>query len=203
MRAIITSPVRDHVAEPTRQAIFDSGIPWINTIGVSDLPRARCALLTNALNQGADRIICLDADIICTSQHLKALAEHPGVSTDVAVSGLYSVRSGKTWACGERSAVDDSGLQAVAFSGLGFCCIQATSLRRLADSLCLIHDPEFGDWWPFCVPFVIGYERCYYADDMSLWQRLGEQGTVCKVDPSLVVGHVAQITLMSPMPSSL
>lgn len=204
MQAIITLPVRDHINGALRSSLDACGLPWLPVYGMSDLPRARSVLLSQALAHGADRILCIDADIVATPGQILALVNHPRVSGDGAVTGLYALRSGKAWACHAPDSKDESdGCRRAEFAGLGFACISRASLLRLRDNLTTLEDPEVGQWWPFCVPFLERRHgrREYCADDVSLWRRLTSSGTQLWADTSLVVGHQTLTTLMSPTPS--
>jgi hypothetical protein len=194
--------VREQINGALRTALDASGLPWLPVYGMSDLPRARSVLLTAALQRStAERILCIDADIIPSTEQVLQLARHPRVDGDNAVTGLYSLRSGKAWAChapDERMEVD--GCRRAEFAGLGFAVVSRASLLRLRDSLPRLRDPEVGDWWPFCVPFLEERDGVheYCADDVSLWRRLATSGTQLWADTTLVVGHQALVTLMQP-----
>jgi hypothetical protein len=202
MSTIITLPVREHINATLRSSLGACGLPWLPVYGMSDLPRARSMLLTAALNHGADRIVCVDADIVATAEQIQTLAEHPRVSEADAVTGLYALRSGKAWACHAPGAEDESdGCRRAEYAGLGFACISRASLLKLSRKLAALEDPEAGEWWPFCVPFVSfwGDRLEYCADDVSLWRRLWGEGVQLWADTRLVVGHQALTTLMSPV----
>jgi len=211
MRAVITIPVRDQVNGALRSALEGAGLPWLPVYGMSDLPRARSVLLTLALrDSNADRILCIDADIVPTVEQIHRLAQHPRVDEQGAVTGLYSLRSGKGWACYAPEEIpNDAGIvnerlpwdgcRRAEGAGLGFACISRASLLRVRDMLPRLVDPEL-TWWPFCVPFIEQSNGTpeYRADDWSLWRRLATSGTQLWADPALVVGHQALVTLMQP-----
>lgn len=202
MKALITIPVREHINEALRAALEACGLPWLPVFGMSDLPRARSVLGSKAVERGAERVIFIDADIAATSEQILRLAEHPRVSATSAVTGLYAVRSGKAWAChapGEE--LESDGCRRAKWAGLGFACVSAASLVTLREQLPRLRDPEVGEWFPFCVPFVHfpGGVTEYCADDVSLWSRLGDMGTQLWADTKLIVGHQALTTLMSPV----
>lgn len=202
MNPIITLPVRDHINGFLRSALDACGYPWLPVYGSSDLPRVRSVLLTQALRGGYDRVLCIDADIVADASDIRRLAEHPRLSEHGAVTGLYAVRSGEAWACKlYDEPVAPDGCRAAEYAGLGFAAISTVSLARLAKLLEKLEDPDVGDWWAFCCPYIRrndrGYEYC--PEDVSLWNRLAVAGTHLWADPSLIVGHQALVTLRSPV----
>lgn len=198
---VITLPVREHINLALRLSLDACGLPWLPVYGMSDLPRARSVLLGAALARGADRIVCIDADIVASPEQIRQLAAHPRVGASGAVTGLYALRSGKAWAChapGEQNESD--GCRRAEFAGLGFACISRASLLRLSETLPTLQDSEIGAWWPFCVPFIDTRDGRpeYCADDVSLWRRLASTGTQLWADTSLVAGHQTTATLFAP-----
>lgn len=191
-------PVRSELNHDLREALEQSGIQRIFLRGLSDLPLARSVLFTEALRHRDGPILCLDSDIVATRDQLLRLVNHPRVTPKSAVTGRYVMRSGAAWAAKASGDVESDGCRTAAWAGLGFCCIHADSLRRARDLLGLteLQDPEYGSWWPFAVPFIDGKE--YFADDRSLWDRLGLTGTQLYEDTSLVAGHLTTVALTNP-----
>lgn len=202
MNPIITLPVREHINGYLRSSLDACGYPWLPVYGSSDLPRVRSVLLTKALSGGYDRVLCIDADIVADAEDIRRLAEHPRLSDTGAVTGLYAVRSGEAWAC---KAADEQvwadGCRRAEFAGLGFAAISAASLQRVSRHLQVLEDPDIGQWWPFCVPYIGTRDRKaeYCPDDVSLWRRLEKNGTQLWADTKLIVGHQALVTLRSPV----
>lgn len=202
MNPIITLPVRDHINGYLRAELDRTGFPWLPVYGSSDLPRVRSVLLTRAMRGEYDRVICIDADIVARAEDIQRLATHPRLDADSAVTGLYAVRSGECWACKCTSDPPEAdGCRKAEWAGLGFACIMTDSLLRAADCEDPIREPDIEPWWPLCVPFIDirKNEPFYCADDVSLWARLAEVKVQLWADPSLVVGHQALTTLMSPV----
>jgi hypothetical protein len=195
---IVTLPVRDHINRALRSSLDESGLHWLPLYEMSDLPRARSYLVTQAIASGAERIVFVDADIVASAAELLRLARHERVSEHGAVTGLYAMRSGKNWAChAPDERVEPDGCRRAEFAGLGFACVSRSSLLRVRDTLPELQDPNVGSWWPYCVPFLGEREGKpeYCADDVSLWRRLEATGTQLWADTRLVVGHVATFTL--------
>lgn len=201
MKALITLPVRDHINGALRSELDASGCPWLPIYGMSDLPRARSLLLTAALRHEAETIVCIDADIVPEPGQIHQLATHPRLSETSAVTGLYPLRSGKGWACHAPEEPEPDGCRPRARAGLGFAAMRASSLRRLQRRLPRLSDPEAGDWWCFCLPFIDerGPSPEYVPEDHALWQRLADVGVQLWADTRLVVGHQALMTLRSPI----
>lgn len=197
--ALITLPVRDHINRVLRSSLDECALPWLPLYEMSDLPRARSYLVTQALATRAKRVLFVDADIVASAAELRRLAQHPLVTDLDAVTGLYSLRNGSTWAChAPDEALVDGRYRRAEYAGLGFACVSRTSLMRVRESLPTLKDEHVGDWWPFCVPFIEA-QSLYCADDVSLWRRLAMSNTQLWADTSLVVGHVAAVTLRSPL----
>lgn len=186
-KPILVIPAYSSIHPELQRAIQLSGVAYYAHIGCSDLPQWRSRLLTLALEQGASRVLMIDADIIPDPEQIEWLSTTDQVTPEQAVTGLYVMRSGEAWACEGPDVVDRH-------AGLGFACVHADSLRRLAETLPVLKTPH--PWWPFCVPFWRG-ER-YYADDYSLWCRLRETGTRLHVEESQVVGHAVEIIRRAP-----
>lgn len=200
--ALITLPVRGDINRVLRSSLDACGLPWLPLYDMSDLPRARSYLLTQAVESGAERIVCLDADIVASAEELLRLASHERVGEHGAVTGLYALRDGSAWAChAPDERVEPDGSRRAVYAGLGFACISRASLLRARERLPELRDVTVGSWWPYCVPTLReaggGFPE-YCADDVSLWRRLAESGTQLWADTRLVAGHVAAVTLRSP-----
>jgi hypothetical protein len=195
MKAIITCPARTHIDRRLAQAAELAGVKILALYEHSDLPRTRSLLLTMALEMGAERILCIDSDIIPTAEQVRRLATSEFVRPDQALTGLYPTRDGTAWAVhAKHQARREQPLVFEAeYAGLGFCAIHAESLGRL-DAPAIEGDVR--PWRPFCVPFV--RERAYYGDDRSLWWRLAQAGVGLVADQSLQVGHVSSVVLKEP-----
>lgn len=204
-RAVVTLPVRDDINRSLRESLKGSGLPWLPVYGMSDLPRARSLLITRALALGAEVVVFIDADIVATAEQIRALAAHPRLAGDGAVTGLYAVRTGQAWACdADPDHPEPDGCLPARTAGLGFAAITRASLLRVAGKLPALEDTEAPgqSWRPFCLP-VIG-ERDgkpeYLAEDIALWMRLAATGTRLWADPGLTVGHLTPLALYSPFP---
>jgi hypothetical protein len=197
--AVVTLPVRDHINRVLRSSLDESGLPWLPLYEMSDLPRARSYLVTQAVESGAKRVVFLDADIVVSADEIRQLAAHPRVSDVGAVTGLYAMRDGQRWAChAPDERVEPDGCRRAVYAGLGFACISRAALLRVREGLPELRDAKVGSWWPYCVPTLgeaAGGFPEYCADDLSLWRRLAESGTQLWADTRLVAGHVAAITL--------
>jgi hypothetical protein len=195
MKAIITTPARTHIDRRLAQAAELAGVKILALYEHSDLPRTRSLLLTMALEMGAERVLCIDSDIVPASEQILRLATSELVHPGQALTGLYPTRDGSAWAvhaC-DQERTEQAPVFEAEYAGLGFCAIHRDSLRRIAEP------PIEGDvrsWTPFCVPFV--RERAYYGDDRSLWWRLAQAGVGLVCDQSLRVGHVSSVVLREP-----
>lgn len=195
MRAIITCPARTHIDRRLAQAAEIAGVKILALYEHSDLPRTRSLLLTMALELGAERVLCIDSDIVPTSEHIARLASSELVRPDQALTGLYPTRDGTAWAvhAKRQDQAEQPPVFEAEYAGLGFCAIHRESLCRIEAAAI---EGDVRPWTPFCVPFV--RERSYYGDDRSLWWRLAQAGVTLVADQSLRVGHVGSVVLRSP-----
>lgn len=202
MSTIITLPVRDDVNRRLRESLKASGLPWLPMYGMSDLPRARSLLITRALRLGAERVVFIDADIIATHEQILALAAHPRLSSEGAVTGLYSARGGQAWACdADPDSPEPDGCLPARTAGLGFAVVTRDSLLRVGETLPELED-EGEKWTPYCLPFIGEHEGKpkYFAEDIALWKRLSTTGTRAWADPALTVGHLTEMAIYTPIP---
>lgn len=199
-QTIITLPVRDDVNRRLRESLKAAGLPWLPIYGMSDLPRARSLLITRALRLGADVVVFIDADIIASHEQILALSKHPRLSSEGAVTGLYSARGGQAWACdADPDRPEPDGCLPARTAGLGFAVVTRESLLRVGETLPELED-EGETWRPYCLPFIGEYEGCpkYFAEDIALWKRLSTTGTRLWADPALTVGHLTELPIFAP-----
>ncbi len=154
-----------------------------------------------ALSTKAERILCIDADIVPTSDQIVSLANDSRVTPTSAVSGLYCQRNQTHWSFQSSAPTpDSSGYVTGSGAGLGFCCIHRESLSKLADSLPYVDDEQ--PWKPFCVPLLVPQAKgsvVYLADDFSFWHRLAEIGVSLWGNTALVVGHSFDTVHCAPL----
>lgn len=209
MNALIITPAYSNTHPELDRAVRMSEIPALRLYQHSDLPRVRSILVELALAREAERVIFVDADTIPAEGVLRALAEHPEVTPERAVWGLYPLRDGDRWSVdpddaqeAERAIAGRRGFP-IAKGGLGLACVHRESLVRLGATLPHIGEPEGFRWRPFCVPFyrttTTGGAR-YYADDGSFCARLRETGTALWCDSSARAGHAVESILLDITP---
>lgn len=200
MNAVIIIPAYTHIHWQLFTAMLESQVMFSPVFGKSDLPKARSKLFTSALEQGADRVVCIDADVIPTAAQVLALATDPRVTPTSAVSGLYVQRNLEHWAFKtEDPTIDADGYMKGEAAGLGFCCIHRASLEAVAAALPTVVDE--GTWKPFCVPLLVPQPdgtALYQADDFSLWRRLRDAGVQLWGKSDLVVGHAFESVHYGP-----
>ncbi len=200
LKAVIITPAYSHIDPRLDRVVRATGIPWLQRLEHSDLPRVRSVLLEEALSTGAERVILVDADTVPTTGVLEALAGAEGVTPFQAVWGMYPLREGDRWSVNPLDSVDaDRAIREgrsfpIATGGLGLACVHRESLLRVADTLPTVAEPNGLAWRPFCVPFVEDVEGkvTYYPDDGALCARLYETGTEVWCDPRLRAGHVVR-----------
>jgi hypothetical protein len=176
---------------------------WLTLYHHSDLVRVRSALVSQALDSGAEVIIFADADTIPVGDALIRIAAQATPAR--AVFGLYMQRDGERLSVevtdppAASAAMAAGELFPIVYGGLGLVAVHRASLQRVAASLPTVTSDALA-WQPFCLPFVL--DGVYHGDDRSLCHRLASTGTELWADPTLDVRH-AITTLAAVQPSGV
>jgi len=203
MKTCIITPAREPIDRRVSQPVAESGLPWMIVYEQSDLVKARSALLSQALQKGAERVILLDADVVTTPGALRWLAETDSLTPHEALFGRYVQRDGVRWSFQPQNAelyeqMGSDGLVALDWAGLGLCAIHRESLQRVASRLPRIELPGEVGWWPFCLPIVDPPD--YLGDDRALCRRLRENKTALMLRKGMIAGHLVTGVLTRPNP---
>jgi DNA-binding transcriptional LysR family regulator len=188
--AVALIPAYSHIDHRLLDALRLVGIPNIAIHGCSDLVRARCRLLSDALRTGARRFVFVDADMVPMAGQLTELIE----SDRDAVSGTYAVGGGQVAASTMAGKVVElpspERFIACLVAGMGFASVSREVVERLAEKLPTVRDPNGHQWKPFFLPMLVGETNEYLSEDYAFWWRLREHaGVQLWLDTSLVVGH--------------
>lgn len=197
-KAAIITPAYSHVDHQLLSVVLASGYHYRVVHGNADLPRARSYLLTEAMGE-AERVICLDADVVISAEQLEYLVTTPEVDGEHALVGLYPLRDGKRWSAGtaeDLEHVGQPGLFRVESAGLGIAAIDSESLRRAAAELPLAQSSDASRWFPFCLPFV--RDGRYYSEDAAFFDLLRRTGTVTRCKGDLIAAHCILVNMARP-----
>lgn len=191
---LIITPAYTHVHHELQLSVARSGMPWHVLYNHSDLVRVRSALISQALDLGAEVVLFVDADNVPGDGVLARIAD--SVTPERATFGVYSLRDGRR----SVQPVDESAVRPepyrITYGGLGLAAVHRESLTRVAHRLQRVTSDTV-PWDPFCLPFVDD-AGVYHGDDRSLCARLIDSGTQLWADPRLVVHHA--ITTMVGLP---
>ena len=197
MKVLLIMPVYSHIHERTRATIRALGLEAKCVYGSTDLPLVRSMLFSEAVRSDAERVVCLDSDVVPTPDQLGHLIASDKVTDTCAVSAVYASRDQSVWAFnGAEGEPDADGWLKVREAGLGCAVISRRSLANLAGKLGAPLQSFGVDWWPFCIPFITG--MTYVPEDYSLWRRLANSGTSLLVNTQCVVGHMGEVEIRAP-----
>jgi hypothetical protein len=121
--------------------------------------------------------------------------------TESIVGGLYPFRNAAGWAvqplAGTEIKLGDP-VTEVEYAASGFMAIHRKVVRALVKTLPLAHADQPTSFWPMFMPFLM--ERpdgviWELSDDWSFCQRARDAGFTIWLDPSILVGHLGQVTV--------
>jgi glycosyltransferase involved in cell wall biosynthesis len=175
----------------------ESGVKVIRRVGSSAVDAARNELASNALHDGFESMIFIDADIGFDPADALRLLARPepvlcGVYAKKGLSGLAS-RFGK----GVDSVLfgpDAPGPYPLSYAATGFLRIKSWVLRRMIVRLDLpLCNTKWGRGvWPFFMPMIVPHDcdRLHYlGEDWAFSHRLAQVGITPLADTSIRLWH--------------
>ncbi len=179
------------------RALEQNGIRVARRGGSSAIDAARNELASNALHDGAEAMLFIDADIGFDPADALRLMARP----EPVVCGVYAKKGqpGLTshFAAGTAEVVfgpHASGPYPVRFAATGFLMIKAWVLRDMIERLGLpLCNTRWGRGaWPFFMPMIIpmGDEELHYlGEDWAFSHRLGQIGITPLADTTIRLWH--------------
>lgn len=185
----------------------DEGLRGLGLAGVvvhrasfSAIDLLRSVMLSQALQQGFDRFLFIDADIGFDPADALRLLARP----EPVVAGIYVKKTGLEYSGAFAAGVDRvvfgsaaPGLYPMLYASTGFLCIRAEVLHRMIDELKLplCHWGPVKDFYPFflplCVPDGRGGTR-YLTEDYSFSHRLHQIGVTPMADTTIKLYHIGR-----------
>ena len=174
----------------SREALFRALPAWTKAEGPSHpcLYLTRCAIAGDALEQGADVLLWIDADMVFTPGQAMAIVEE-ALGRRAIVGAVYSRKQlGAPLVVGrpERPFALGDDPVPVTWVGLGFCAVHRSVFER-------IEAPEMTMDGLVCKPWFLpktdGSWKELLLDDVSFCRRALESGVEVFADPRVRVGH--------------
>jgi hypothetical protein len=182
----------------------DEGLRGLGLAGVevhrasfSAIDLLRSVMLSQALQQGFDRFLFVDADIGFDPEDALRLLARP----EPVVAGVYIKKTGLEYSGAFAAGVDRivfgpdaPGLYPLLYASTGFLRIRSEVLHRMIDQLKLplCHWGPVKDFYPFflpiCVPDGRGGTR-YLTEDYSFSHRLHQIGITPLADTTIKLYH--------------
>ena len=172
------------------------GYPVRRVRGYAAIDAARNQMATDALAQGFDELMWIDADIVFDPNDVEKLRGH-GLPL---VCGLYAKKSRREFAChflpGTRQVLfgPDGGVIEILYGGLGFTLTRRPLYETMQRQLRL---PVCNQRWgsplvPFFAPLVVqdGAGSWYLAEDYAFCERARQCGARVMADLTIRLWHV-------------
>ena len=179
------------------QQLERAGVRVVRLGGSSAVDLARCILASDALHDGSESLLFIDADIGFEPRDALRLLARP----EPVVAGIYVKKSQRELASLFAEGIDEvvfgrtaDGLYPLLYAATGFLRIRAEVLRRMIDGLDLpLCNARWGrGLWPFFQPLTVPLDDAqmhYLAEDWAFSHRLGQIGVTPLADTSIRLWH--------------
>jgi len=198
-RAAVLVPHLNGIEPECEQALLyleRAGVRVVRRGGCSQIDVARNELAADALHDGAESILFVDADIGFDPRDALRLLARP----EPVVAGIYAKKGRRELASQFADGIDEvvfghhSGLYPLKYAAAGFMRIDASVLRRMVEALGLpLCNTNWGrGYWPFFQPTVVPHAAGgshYLGEDWAFSHRLGLIGVVPLADTSIRLWH--------------
>jgi hypothetical protein len=199
-RSVVLVPHLSGVEAPCERGLRDlelAGVRVLRRQGSSQIDLARSEMASDALHDGHEAILFIDADIGFDAADALRLLERP----EPVVSGVYAKKGPRelasTFAEGTKNIMfgpDAPGLYPLRYAATGFLRIRAEALRRMIELLKLpLCNTQWGRGvWPFFLPFILpqeGGKFHYLGEDWSFSHRLLQIGITAMADTTIRLDH--------------
>ena len=166
--------------------------------GASAIDQARNTMAYDALKDGFEKLLWIDADIGFEPEDVDLLFSH-----DVPfVCGLYAKRGGRALAChvlpGTKELVfgEDGGRVEILYAAGGFVLVDAAVYHRIRDELALpTCNAQFGNpVVPYHLPMIAETEAgaWYLAEDYAFCERARKVGVQIWADTRIRLRHIGR-----------
>ncbi len=173
------------------------GIRVVRRGGCSQVDIARNELLSDALHDGAEQMLFIDADTGFEAEDAVRLLARP----EPVVAGIYAKKGRRELASVFADGVKEvlfgpevMGVYPLRYAATGFLRLRADVLRRLIAELKLpLCNTHWGRGvWPFFLPLIVphGPEKLHYlGEDWAFSYRLSQIGVTPMADTSIRLWH--------------
>ena len=187
----------DWECEQGLRRLEEGGVKVVRRGGSSAIDAARNDLLSNALHDGFESMMFIDADVGFDPLDVFRLLARP----EAVVCGVYAKKGRRGLASHFAEGVaevlfgpDAPGLYPVRFAATGFLRIKAEAPRRMIAELPLpLCNTKWGRGvWPFFMPMIVPHDgdRLHYlGEDWAFSHRLGRVGVTPMADTSIRLWH--------------
>jgi hypothetical protein len=199
-KSVVLVPHLNGIEAPCEAGLGDlekAGVRVIRRQGSSQIDQARSEMVSDALHDGYETILFIDADIgFAATDALRLLSRREPV-----ISGVYAKKGPREVASSFAEDVKQvifgptaPGLYPLKFAATGFLRIRSEVLREMVSRLDLpLCNTVWGrGFWPFFLPMVVsqGDGRFHYlGEDWSFSYRLKQIGVTPMADTSFRLWH--------------
>lgn len=179
---------------------------WRVTTKTGDglVSRARSVVVSRWWAETADDVfLMIDDDIsFSVDEAEKIVAET--LKTEGIVCAAYPIRSGAHLAIrgngdseGAVTFAPDQPLQEIEYAATGFMAVHRKVIDAMIPTLQICHEDQPWAFWPMFTPLIVpmGPAQAYLSEDWAFCHRARELGFKVYVDPTIKLGHLAQIPL--------
>jgi hypothetical protein len=183
--------------EQALRQVEQGGIKVVRRGGSSAIDAARNVLISDALHDGYESMMFIDADVGFDPRDVFRLFARP----EPVLCGVYAKKGERAFAIHFAEGVADvlfgpeaPGLYPVQFAATGFLRIKADVLRAMIERLELpLCNTKWGRGvWPFFLPTIIphdGDKLHYLGEDWAFSHRLGQIGVTPLADTTARLWH--------------
>jgi SAM-dependent methyltransferase len=204
-------------ALPERNLAEGPGGGWriFTKTGDGLVSRARSVVASRWWAETADDVfLMIDDDITFSVDEADRVIRHARERRGI-VCGAYPVRNGAHLAIrglDEAATIEfrpDAPLVEIEYAATGFMAVHRSVLDAMVASLELVHEDQPWAFWPMFTPMTVpmGPARAYLSEDWAFCHRARALGFKVYVDPTVRLGHLAQIqmniTNMQPIAKAL
>jgi len=179
------------------RVLEESGVRVVRHAGSSAVDLARNTLASNALHDGAEAMLFIDADLGFNPLDALRLLARP----EPVIAGVYAKKGRREMASRFAEGVDEIlfgasafGLYPLKYAATGFLRIRAPVLHRMIVELALpLCNTDWGrGFWPFFQSLAVPLESGtfhYLSEDWAFSHRLGQIGVTPLADTSIRLWH--------------
>ncbi len=198
-RCVVLVPVGHHIERDCELALRElerRGYPVWRVYGYSAIDQARNQLATNALAQGFDELMWIDADVAFHPDDVDRLRAHQ----QPLVCGIYPKKGRRAFACNFVAGTPQvkfgkhGELIELSRAGFGFVLVRREVLDRIREYEQLpVCNEVFGEtlipyFQPLIVPDEVGHS--YLAEDFAFCERAQRAGFQVLADTRIRLWHI-------------